>query len=52
MKDPSQWEEEGGQLDLPGFRSRNSKSIREPEIFSFAKALRTRYKRIAAIGFC
>lgn len=26
--------------------------MREPEIFAFAKALRSQYKRVAAIGYC
>ncbi|KAJ5587460.1 uncharacterized protein N7459_003225 [Penicillium hispanicum] len=47
-KDPSEW----GALDLPAFTARNSKAIREPEIFAFAKSLRGKYKRVAAIGFC
>lgn len=48
MKEPSEW----GPLDLDSFRERNSKSVREPEIFACAKVLRTQYKRVAAIGFC
>ena len=47
-KDPSEW----GTLDLSGFPSRNSKEIREPEIFAFARELREKYQRVGAIGFC
>ena len=47
-KDPSQW----GPLDLGAFTARNSKEVREAEIFAFAKTLRSQYKRVAAIGFC
>lgn len=32
--------------------ARNSKQIREPEIFACARALRAQYKRVAAVGFC
>jgi dienelactone hydrolase len=48
LQDETQW----GKLDIPGFLSRNSKAIREPEIFECARALRSQYKRIAAVGFC
>lgn len=37
---------------MKGFITRNSKQIREPEIVSVAAALRSQYKRVAAIGFC
>ena len=47
-KAPSEW----GALDLPSMTARNSKAIREPEIFACARALRAQYKRVAAIGFC
>ncbi|KAE8382502.1 Alpha/Beta hydrolase protein [Aspergillus bertholletiae] len=48
--DGSRWNE----LDLPGFLGRNTKAIREPEIFSCARALRTEHKHssVGAIGFC
>ena len=48
--DESRWSE----LDLPGFLGRNTKAIREPEIFDCAKALRSEhgYSSIGAIGFC
>ncbi|PGH27728.1 hypothetical protein AJ80_00515 [Polytolypa hystricis UAMH7299] len=38
--------------DIPGFISRNSKEIREPQITSVAKALKAQYKSVGAIGFC
>lgn len=31
---------------------RNSKAIREPEIFACARALKSQYKRVGVIGFC
>ncbi|KAG9229506.1 dienelactone hydrolase family protein [Amylocarpus encephaloides] len=39
-------------LDLPGFLARNSREIREPEIFACAKALRGQFKKVGAVGFC
>jgi dienelactone hydrolase len=39
-------------VDMAGFTSRNSRDIREPEIFACAKLLREKYKHIGAIGFC
>lgn len=39
-------------LDLPGFLAKNSREVREPEIFAFARALRARYRRVGAVGFC
>ncbi|KAB8279103.1 Alpha/Beta hydrolase protein [Aspergillus minisclerotigenes] len=50
LLDESRWNE----LDLPGFLSRNTKAIRETDIFNCAKALRGEYKysSIGAIGFC
>lgn len=47
-KGPSKW----GPLDLPSFIARNTKDIREPEIITFAKALREQHQCIGAIGFC
>ncbi|KAK5652157.1 hypothetical protein OQA88_10799 [Cercophora sp. LCS_1] len=40
------------ELDLPSFLSRNSRAIREPEIFAFAKALRAKHGKVGAVGFC
>ncbi|KAI9662975.1 MAG: hypothetical protein M1821_008022 [Bathelium mastoideum] len=40
------------QVDLGAFIGRNSKQIREPEIFAVAKALKSQHKKVAAIGFC
>ncbi|KAI5458353.1 Alpha/Beta hydrolase protein [Mariannaea sp. PMI_226] len=48
IRDRSRWKE----LDLPAFEKRNSKEVREPEIFECAKALRLQYKRVGAAGFC
>jgi dienelactone hydrolase len=48
VADASRW----GEVDVPGLVRRNSKDIRQPEIFECAKALRARYKRVAAVGFC
>ena len=39
-------------IDLPGFLKRNSRDIREPEIFDCARALRVKYKKVGAVGFC
>lgn len=43
------------QFDLPGFLGRNSREIREPEIFAFARALKSEehgFKKVGAVGFC
>ncbi|KAL0940453.1 dienelactone hydrolase family protein [Colletotrichum truncatum] len=40
------------EIDLEGFIGRNSRTIREPEIFEFARALRTRHEKVGAVGFC
>lgn len=37
---------------MGAFTARNSKEVREAEIFAFARTLRSQYKRVAAIGFC
>jgi dienelactone hydrolase len=39
-------------VDLPGLLARNSRQIREPEIFDFARTLRSQYEKVGAIGFC
>jgi dienelactone hydrolase len=39
-------------LDLPGFLGRNSKEIRSPELFACAQALKAKYTRVGAIGYC
>ncbi|KAH8600201.1 endo-1,3-1,4-beta-D-glucanase [Bisporella sp. PMI_857] len=39
-------------MDLPGYLERNSKAIRSPEIFACAKALRSQYQKVGAIGYC
>ncbi|KAL7624944.1 hypothetical protein AAE478_004158 [Parahypoxylon ruwenzoriense] len=43
-----QWDK----IDLPGIQKRHSREIREPEIFACAKALRQKYKKLGAIGYC
>lgn len=40
------------EVDLPAFRERNARQIREPEIFKCARALRERYDVVVAVGFC
>lgn len=40
-------------LDIAGFKTRNSRAIREPEIFAYAKALRDQgFTKIGAVGYC
>lgn len=39
-------------IDLHGFIGRNSREIREPEIFACAKSLKAEGKKVAAVGFC
>ncbi|KUL84841.1 hypothetical protein ZTR_08235 [Talaromyces verruculosus] len=50
LLDENRWNE----IDVPGFMGRNTKAIREPEIFGCAKALRSEhgYSSVGAIGFC
>lgn len=45
---------EGGKFDIKAFIGRNSKSIRFPEVESFAKSLKQEhgFKKLGAIGFC
>lgn len=40
------------EIDLAGFMGRNARAVREPEMFAFARALRTRHARVGAVGFC
>ncbi|KAK2792686.1 hypothetical protein FQN51_001605 [Onygenales sp. PD_10] len=40
------------ELDTAGFKTRNTREIREPEILECAKALRQTYKKVGAVGFC
>ena len=37
---------------MPEFGKRNSKISRENEYYEFARTLRSKYKRTAAVGFC
>lgn len=39
-------------IDLGGFIAKNSREIREPEIFACAKALRDEGRKVAAVGYC
>ncbi|KAI1080839.1 dienelactone hydrolase family protein [Whalleya microplaca] len=39
-------------LDFPGFMKRNAREIREPEVFACARALRLKYKKVGAVGYC
>jgi dienelactone hydrolase len=42
------------ELDMEGFKARNSRAVREPEIFACAcaRALRESYSKIGAVGYC
>ncbi|SPO01808.1 uncharacterized protein DNG_04481 [Cephalotrichum gorgonifer] len=40
------------EIDMAGILERNSRQIREPEIFAFARALREKHAKVAAVGFC
>ncbi|CAO2647156.1 Nn.00g080780.m01.CDS01 [Neocucurbitaria sp. VM-36] len=41
------------ELDLAGFKTRNAREIREPEIFNCAKVLREMgYEKLGAVGYC
>lgn len=40
------------EVDVAGFVKKNSRDIREPEIFECAKALRAKHKKVGAVGFC
>ncbi|OJJ03094.1 hypothetical protein ASPVEDRAFT_42615 [Aspergillus versicolor CBS 583.65] len=40
------------EVDLPGFKERNAREVREPEIFKCAEALREKYDVVVAVGFC
>jgi dienelactone hydrolase len=40
------------ELDMPSFMKRNSREIREPEIFDCARELRKKYEKVGAVGFC
>ncbi len=41
-----------GEIDGAGFMKKNSRQIREPEIFECARALREKYKKVGAVGYC
>ena len=40
------------EVDLQGLATRHAREIREPEIFEVARLLRSKYKKLAAVGFC
>jgi dienelactone hydrolase len=40
------------EIDIPGFIKKNTREIREPEIFECARTLRTKHKKVGAVGFC
>ncbi|KAI0594174.1 putative hydrolase [Biscogniauxia sp. FL1348] len=48
LQDQSRW----GEIDIESFCQRNSREARRDEIFACARALRARYKRVGAVGFC
>ena len=48
LSDESRW----GELDIAGFTKKNSRDIREPEIFACARELRSKYKKVGAVGYC
>lgn len=47
-------QERWGELDLAGFREKNSREIREPEVFAWARYLRNQqgHEKVGAVGFC
>jgi dienelactone hydrolase len=45
-------EERWHEIDLAGYIAKNSREIREPEIFECARALRQKHKKVGAVGFC
>jgi dienelactone hydrolase len=40
------------EFDLMGYMTKNARELREPEIFECAQALRAKYKKVGAVGFC
>lgn len=48
--EPEEWAPNG--IDVAGCVQRNSREIREPEIFACAKKLRREYNKVGAVGFC
>jgi dienelactone hydrolase len=41
-----------GDIDMVGFQKRNSREVREPEIFAAAKELREKYEKLGTVGYC
>ena len=40
------------ELDLPTIMAKNSRQVREPEIFAAARALREKHAKVGAVGYC
>lgn len=47
--DESRWKDE---LDLEGFHQRFARSVKEPEVLAAAEHLRSKYKKVGAVGYC
>jgi dienelactone hydrolase len=41
-----------GDIDIKGFAERNSREVREKEIFEVARELKGRFGRVGAVGYC
>ncbi|KAF2238446.1 dienelactone hydrolase family protein [Viridothelium virens] len=40
------------EVDVPSFIKKNTREMREPEIFACARALRQKHGKVGAVGFC
>ncbi|KAK3297241.1 Alpha/Beta hydrolase protein [Chaetomium fimeti] len=40
------------EIDIPGIMARQARAVREPEVLAYARALRGRYERVGAVGYC
>ncbi|KAH6850519.1 Alpha/Beta hydrolase protein [Chaetomium sp. MPI-CAGE-AT-0009] len=40
------------EIDLAGIQVRQARAVREPEILAYARALRARYEKVGAVGYC
>ncbi|KAH8882881.1 dienelactone hydrolase [Thozetella sp. PMI_491] len=40
------------EVDMKTFTANNSRDVREPEIFECARALRAKYAKVGAVGYC
>lgn len=45
-------QERWGEMDFPGFLKRNSRENREPEVIACARHLRSKYEKVAGVGYC